>query len=102
MQVTLNYPQITVVSPQGSLNANNALEFERNLTQALTQNAKSILLVDLKAIESIDSSGLMALVSALKLAQDLGRRLVLGAVSPSVKIILEVTQLDKVFEIFEH
>ncbi|MDJ0735554.1 MAG: STAS domain-containing protein [Nostocaceae cyanobacterium] len=102
MQATLNYPQITVVTPQGSLNEANALEFQQNLTQALTQNAKSILLVDLKAIESIDSSGLMALVSALKLAQDLGRRLVLGAVSPSVRIILEVTQLDKVFEIFEH
>jgi len=43
----------------------------------------------------------MALVSALKLAQKLGRRFSLCSVSPSLKIIFELTQVDKVFEIFE-
>ncbi|MDM9380909.1 STAS domain-containing protein [Chlorogloeopsis sp. ULAP01] len=101
MQAVLKNPKITVIRPQGSLNAANALEFERNLTAALTQNDNSFLLVDLEQVESLDSAGLMALVSALKLAQNLGQRFTLCSVSPSIRIIFELTQLDRVFEILE-
>ncbi|MBH8553128.1 STAS domain-containing protein [Nostocaceae cyanobacterium CENA357] len=101
MQAVLDSPQITVIRPQGILNATNALEFERDLTTALTQDDTSALLVDLAAVESLDSAGLMALVSALKLAQSLGRSLQLDSVSPSVRMIFELTQLDGIFEIFE-
>jgi anti-anti-sigma factor len=100
MPATVNNAKITVISPNGSLNATNSLEFEQELTTALTQNVNTILLIDLEEVESIDSAGLMVLVSGLKLTQKLGHRLVLGKVSPAVRIILEVTQLDQVFEVF--
>lgn len=102
MQAALNYPKVTVVSPCGTINAANALEFERDLTKALTEDESSILLVDLEQVESLDSAGLMALVSALKLAQNLGKRFSLCCVSPQERIIFELTQLDMVFEIFEN
>ncbi|MBW4686348.1 MAG: STAS domain-containing protein [Komarekiella atlantica HA4396-MV6] len=100
MQAVLKYPKITVIRPQGCLNAANALEFERDLTTALAQDGMSILVVDLAAVESLDSAGLMALVSALKLAGTLGKSFRLGSVSPSIRIIFEMTQLDRVFEIW--
>ncbi|BAY26231.1 anti-sigma-factor antagonist [Calothrix sp. NIES-2100] len=100
MQAVLKCPQITVIRPQGCLNASNALEFERDLTTALTQDDTSILVVDLAEVESLDSAGLMALVSALKLAGSLGRSLRLSSVSAAIRIIFELTQLDQVFEIF--
>jgi anti-sigma B factor antagonist len=101
MQALVESPKIAVIRPQICLNAVNALEFERNLTTALMQNDISILVVDFAAVESLDSAGLMTLVSALKLAQSLGRRFSLCAVSPAIKIIFELTQLDEVFEIIE-
>ncbi|MBR8834654.1 MAG: anti-sigma factor antagonist [Stigonema ocellatum SAG 48.90 = DSM 106950] len=101
MEAVLNYTKITVIRPQGSLNATNALEFERDLTTALASCANTYLVVDLEQVESLDSASLMALVSALKMAQKLGQRFSLCSVSPSLKIIFELTQLDKVFEIFE-
>lgn len=101
MQAVLESPKIALIRPQSCLNAANALEFERDLTAALTQNDISILVVDLAAVESLDSVGLMALVSALKLAQTLGRRFSLCGVSPAIKIIFELTQLNEVFEIIE-
>ncbi|WP_026731482.1 STAS domain-containing protein [Fischerella sp. PCC 9605] len=101
MQAVVNNPKITVIRPQGSLNAANALEFERDLTTALAQNRSSCLVVDLEQVEALDCAGLLALVSALKLAQSLGRRFSLCSVSPSIRIIFELTQLDRVFEIFE-
>ena len=101
MTAAVNYPQIKVIRPSGNLDATKTLEFEQEITTALTQNGNTILLVDLEKVESMDSAGLMVLVAGLKLAQTLGHRLVLGKVSPAVKIILEVTQLDRAFEVFE-
>ncbi|MCG6136759.1 MAG: STAS domain-containing protein [Nostoc sp. LLA-1] len=101
MQAVPKCPKITVIRPQGCLNAANALELERNLISALAQHNVSVLLVDLAAVEFLDKSGLMALVSAHKLAQNLGRSFKLCSVSSSIRIILELTQLDEVFEISE-
>lgn len=101
MQAVLENPKITVIHLQGFLNATNALEIERDLTTALVQDGVSTLLVDLAAVESLDSSGLMALVSALKVAQSLGKSFKLYSVSPSIRIIFELTQLDEVFDLFE-
>jgi anti-sigma B factor antagonist len=98
MENTLVNLKITTIQPQHSLNAINALDFERDLTIALSHDYCSTLLVDLEQVESIDSAGLMALVSGVKLAQCLGKRLRLCSVSPQLKIIFEITQLDKIFE----
>ncbi|AFY49998.1 anti-anti-sigma factor [Nostoc sp. PCC 7524] len=101
MQAVVESPKSVVISPQGYLNATNALEFERDLSTTLAQNDVSSLSVDLSQVESLDSSGLMALVSALKVAQSLGKGFRLDAVSPAIKIIFELTQLDQVFQICE-
>jgi anti-sigma B factor antagonist len=101
MQAVLRYPKITVIRPEGCLNAANAWEFERYLTTGLAIDDISILVVDLAAVESLDSAGLMALLSAHKLAVSLGRSFRLCSVAPSIKIIFELTQLDRVFEISE-
>ncbi len=102
MQTLLSYPKFTAIRPQGSLNAANALEFERDLTTALRDDSNTVLLVDLGQVESLDSAGLMALVSALKLAQTLEKTFRICSVSPAIRIIFEVTQLDRVFEIVEN
>ncbi len=101
MQTRLLIPEFTVVKPQNSITTANAYLFERKLATALIKNYHSRLLVDLKQVEHIDSAGLMALISNCKLAQILQIRFSLCSVSPSLKIIIELTQLDRVLEIFE-
>ncbi|NET61163.1 MAG: STAS domain-containing protein [Symploca sp. SIO2E6] len=92
---------ITIIQPSGHVNASNAVEFQLQLTTAMVSEEDSVLLVDMHQIESLDSAGLMALVSALSLAQRLQRRFGLCCVAPSIRIIFELTQLDQAFEIFE-
>jgi anti-sigma B factor antagonist len=101
MQALLSYPKFTVIRPQGNLNAANALEFERDLSTALRDDNNTVLLVDLGQVESLDSAGLMALVSALKLAQALQKTFRICSISPAIRIIFELTQLDRVFEILD-
>ena len=101
IQTIIAYPRITVIRPQGPFNASKAVEFQRQMTTAVVQQRYTSVLVDLEEVEFLDSAGLMVLVYGLRLAQAQERRFSLCSVPPSVRIIFELTQLDRVFEIFE-
>ncbi len=100
MAIAIMDAQLTIIQPSGHVNASNAVELQRQLATAIT-SAQNAVLVDMHRVESIDSAGLMALVSALSLAQSLKRRFSLCGIAPSIRIIFELTQLDGAFEIFE-
>lgn len=102
MQNVLVRPQTTaVIQPLGSLHSENVTTFQHQLNAAILSEEHSSLLVDMAQVESIDSDGLMALVAALSTSQRLNKRLSLCSVSHSVRIIFELTQLDRAFEILD-
>lgn len=101
MQNVLVRPQIVVIQPRGALDATRVEKFQRQLDVAITSDRHSKVVVDMKQVESIDSAGLMALISALTTAQALNKGFSLCSVPHSVRIVLELTQLDDVFEILE-
>jgi len=101
MQNVLVRPQTAVIQPSGSLHSGNVITFQHQLNAAIVSEQHSGLLVDMAQVESIDSDGLMALVSGLSMSQRLHKRFSLCSVSHSVRIILELTQLDRAFEILE-
>jgi anti-sigma B factor antagonist len=96
---TLSDPKLTVIRPQSCLNATNAEEFERDMSVALAEDTNTIVLVDLGLVESLDSVGLMSLVSAIKRAESLGKSFRVSSVSSTIRIIFELTQLDRVLKI---
>jgi len=100
MQNVLVRSNMTAIAPKGHLNASTAAMFQHQLTAAVSSKEFSAVLVDMGQVESLDSAGLMSLVSALTLAQQLDKRFSICCVSPSTRIIFELTQLDRVFEIF--
>ena len=102
MQTLLAHKPITVIRPLDYLNAATCGEFGRQLATAISAPGVVAVLVDLGAITFIDSAGLMALVSGLKQAKKIGRRFSLCSVSPGIRMILELSQLDRVFKIFEN
>lgn len=101
MQSVLVRPQTVVVRPQEYVNAANASTLQDQLTTAVKSEQTSALLVDMQNVESLDSAGLMVLVSTLSLAQRQYKRFSLCSISASIRIIFELTQLDSIFEIFE-
>jgi anti-sigma B factor antagonist len=72
----------------------------RRLLETYTQAEKPTLLVDLTAVEYIDSAGLGVLVAALKQATDRSGSLALVNPSVGVARVLRVTGLDTLFTIF--
>jgi anti-sigma B factor antagonist len=102
MQTVITRSQLTVIRPCGHINASTATAFQEELIASVSSEHNSALLVDMSQVESLDSAGLMALVSALTLAQQMEKPFSLCSVAPSIRIIFELTQLDRVFEIFDH
>ena len=101
MMQTITASKTTVISPSGHFNAANAADFQQYLTTEVTQATHDRIVVNLEQVESMDSAGLMALVHGLRVAQSLGKSFNLCSVSPSIRIIFELTQLDSVFEILD-
>ncbi len=101
MHSTLTYSRQVVVQPSGDINVNNAESLQKQLAATVTAIEYSHLLVDMTGVKSLDSAGLMVFVSTLTLAQQLGKQLILFGISPSVRIVFELTQLDRVFEILD-
>ncbi len=72
----------------------------RHAVEAAIQSGNRVLLLDCAAVEFMDSSGLGALVMALKQTRSGGGRLALCNINDQIKMLLELTDMESVFEIF--
>jgi anti-sigma B factor antagonist len=90
---------VSVCRISGELDAGNSRElldaFHREFGDRVTKAVFS-----LGQLDYIDSSGLGALVKALKSARSKGGDVKLAGLRPEVKKVLELTRLDRVFDIF--
>ena len=66
----------------------------------LTQDRSGRVLLDLSSVDFIDSSGLGAIVAALKQLQP-GQKMVLCGLTPTVAKVFRLTRMDSVFPIFD-
>ncbi|HEY5976177.1 MAG TPA: STAS domain-containing protein [Geobacteraceae bacterium] len=82
------------------LDAHNSGELKSEMQRLFSEGQKDIL-IDLKDVRFIDSSGLGALVSGFKNAISQQGSLKLAALQPQVKSMFELTRLHRVFEIFQ-
>ena len=91
--------EATVARPDGDrIDIESALRFRSELLELVKSRRRVVL--DLAAVEFIDSSGLGALVSALKAARTGGGELRLAALRPNVRQLLEIMRLDRVFSLY--
>ena len=93
---------IAVFEASGYITAANVNDFQEKLTNFVSNNVHRTFVVDMSQVEFIDSAGLMAIVSAFRLAQRLNKKLSVCSLSPSVRIIFELTQLDRALEIYDN
>jgi anti-sigma B factor antagonist len=84
-----------VIRPRGRLNMVAAPQL-RAIVSETVQAGRPTLVVDLSAVEFMDSSGLGALIAGLKTARQAGGDLRIAAPTPQVAMVLELTKLDRV------
>lgn len=68
---------------------------------AAIKDGQELLIVDFAKVSYIDSTGLGALVAALKAARDRGGTIAIACKDPQIRRIFDVTGLVKVFAMFD-
>jgi anti-anti-sigma factor len=91
--------QVKVIKLSGNLNATTSQEFRQSITKILEVGVK-IVLVDFQDVTFMDSSGLGSLVLAFKTLRAADTKLVICSINEQVRILFELTNMDKIFEIF--
>jgi anti-sigma B factor antagonist len=98
--ITVNTERVdggVVLTPQGRLTVVSVPSLRDAVADVLDAGDK-ILVVNLAETTFVDSSGLGALVSALKSARQAGGDLRLVAPSEQVSMVLRLTNLDRVLQ----
>jgi anti-anti-sigma factor len=94
-------PVIKIIQPNGILDGTKSSQFRKDINDQVEAGA-DIVLIDFKDVTFMDSSGLGALVLALKTVRAAGCQLIVCSINEQIKILFELTSMDRVFEIFEN
>jgi anti-sigma B factor antagonist len=87
-----------LLAARGDLDLAAAEPAEAELQRAETGRPE-LLVIDLKGVDFIDSSGLRVLLLAASRASEAGRRFVVARARGQVKRVIEMTGSDKLFEL---
>lgn len=100
LQVTVTpvEAQVCVVTVSGEVDMHTSPELRKALAPLFTKKLRGIV-VDLSAVQYIDSSGIATLIEGLKLSYQQGSRFFLTGLSPFVQDVLSIAHLEKVFDI---
>lgn len=79
------------------IDAAMAIQFKEDM-RTQTANSAGRIILDLSAVEFIDSSGLGAIVASMKQLGN-GRRLELAGLQPVVAKVFRLTRMDTVFKL---
>jgi anti-sigma B factor antagonist len=87
---------VAVVRLAGRLDFQSAPDAKQELVDAVAAGSPK-LVVDLAAVEFLDSSGLGALIAGLKAARAAGGDLRLAGVPEQARVVLSLTTMDRMF-----
>ncbi|HBS06407.1 MAG TPA: anti-sigma factor antagonist [Leptospiraceae bacterium] len=89
---------VLIVSLAGRLDITNSEEFENSVLEAM-EKKKTPVIVRLQDVSYMSSSGVRALLSIYHALRKHGKELIIAELSPAVKKIISVTELDRVFPV---
>ncbi|NET44068.1 STAS domain-containing protein [Okeania sp. SIO2B3] len=96
----IDVSQHTIIIPNHRLDLAGANAIKQEFV-SLLEKKYNLWIIDMGNVEFIDSSGLSALVIGLKKAREHGYSLAICSLNPTVRLVFEITQLDRVFQIFD-
>ncbi|HEX3262444.1 MAG TPA: STAS domain-containing protein [Solirubrobacterales bacterium] len=98
--VTEKHDGQTRMALVGELDIASAPRFEEGLAE-VERDTPGVLVVDLRRVDFIDSTGLRAVIAADERARAAGRRFVIIRGPAAVERVFSVTQLDQRLEIVD-
>ena len=99
---TRRLDKTTIFDVSGDIDFANSPEVRRSVLREIQEAHTPCLVLNLRQVRYIDSSGVASLVEGLKASRDLGSRFILIGLSASAREVLQLSHLLKVFEIYEN
>jgi len=91
----------TILDITGDIDLAHSPAVRKALLQEIREKKTPKVFLNLEKVRYIDSSGIASLVEGLKASRDIGSRLILYGLSKSVREVMELSRLQKIFEIHE-
>lgn len=88
-------PDLAIIHAGSRLNMVSAPELRATVEKAVASGNTRVV-VDLSTTEFMDSSGLGALIGALKIARAAGGDLRIAAVGEQVRMVLQLSNMDRI------
>ena len=98
MTASVHKDYLVITVGESRIDAAVAMQFKEKMKD-LTSGVSGRVIVDLSAVNFVDSSGLGAVVGSMK-QMGRGRRMDLVGLSASVEKVFRMTRMDSVFRIF--
>jgi len=90
-----------IISVRGEIHVQTAPRFAQRLNAAI-DSGKTHVVLDLSAVEFIDSTGLSVLLNGLRLVTQRQGALALVLTNPTVLRLFQITSLVETFDIFDN
>ena len=94
--------KITIFDISGDIDLATSPELRKALLRELRELKTPRVVLNLAGVRYIDSSGVASLVEGLKASRDVGSRLILFGLNRTVREVLQLSKLVKIFEICEN
>ncbi|MDX9917487.1 MAG: STAS domain-containing protein [Gudongella sp.] len=87
-----------IFKPVGEIDIYTSSEFKEEILKSF-EKRKADLVIDGRQLDYIDSTGLGALISLLKMLQDTEYKIFIDNIKPNIRKLFDITELDKLFNI---
>ena len=102
MQISARHlDRITIFDVSGDIDLANSPQLRKALLRELREVRVPRVVLNLKAVRYIDSSGVASLVEGLKASREVGARFVLFGLNTTTREVLQLSKLVKIFEIYD-
>ncbi len=102
MQISARHlDRITIFDVSGDIDLANSPQLRKALLRELREVRMPRVVLNLKAVRYIDSSGVASLVEGLKASREVGARFVLFGLNTTTREVLQLSKLVKIFEIYD-
>jgi anti-sigma B factor antagonist len=93
--------KITILDLVGNIDLSTSPELRKALLHELKDTRTPRVILNLLQVKYIDSSGIASLVEGLKASRDVGSRFILFGLSQSAREVMQLSKLNKIFEIYD-
>jgi anti-sigma B factor antagonist len=94
--------KITIFDVSGDIDLATSPELRKALLREFRELKTPRVVLNLGAVRYMDSSGVASLVEGLKASRDVGSRFILFGLNKTIREVLQLSKLVKIFEIYEN